>query len=472
MHSQQEDHQVSPTPTGSSECHVSASCAAIDGARRHARLPVHAGIAQLTVDGEVIEGTAEFVLPVDSGLIVGVQSASKLTNDMAADLQVEGVHEGRRFTLKAPVCYTRRPSKDQDTGWSLVSPTNHRVSIDYADAGEPAQARVVLNNFDYDCGDAAVLPNGFTRLGTPLMVQLTDRVATFRRRPDYDSVYPLLRAGLYRTASLTECSFDIAGNTDDELLELATDIASLLTVAHGGSVGVAMLELLDENGQLVRRLVTQPVTSRFRDDAIVKDFYLPRLFQESFAENVKVRRSAWPWHKLPSYCGSLDDMPYIEQKFATLMMALEFLMRVSLLEHGVPEDEVTALEWNQLIGSARVKVGWDIPGHYTREDIARLVRNAVMHGNEAPVNDSAEFRILFNKWRLFLFRRILIRLGYKGQVISPWKGVEDSSSVDDFTETRNSFDQTETDSHPFVQFVQHLKERGIKDGTLHFKQST
>lgn len=446
------------------------ACAAIDGSRHHARLPVHAGSAQMTVDGELIQGPAEFILPAESGLIVAVKSTAKLTNDMAADLQVTGCHDGRVFTLNAPVCYTRRPGKDQDTGWSLVSPINQPVAINYADTGSATQVRVILNNFDYDCGDAVITSNAFTRVGTPFTVQLTDRKATFSRRSDYSSVYPLLRAGLFRTASLTDCRFDVLGGTDDELLMLAHDISSLLTIARGASVGVAMLELLDEHGQAVRRIVVQPVASKFRDDALVEDFYLSRLFDESFAEHVKMRRSALPWGKLPSYCGSPDDMPYIEQKFAALMMAIEFFMRMSLLEYGVPDDQVTALEWNELIGSARTKLGWDIPGHYTRREIARLVRNAVIHGNEVPIKDSTEFRLLFNKWRLFLFRRALIRLGYKGEVISPWKGVQESSRVDDFTEERNTFDQTEINSHPFVQFVKYLKEQGMKNGSLNISQ--
>ena len=92
-----------------------SSCSAIDGARRFCRMPVHTGTAQLTVDGEPISGIAEFVLPADSGLVVAVQATSKLTNNMAVELQVMGFHEGRRFTLKAPVCYTRRPGKNADT---------------------------------------------------------------------------------------------------------------------------------------------------------------------------------------------------------------------------------------------------------------------------------------------------------------------------------------------------------------------
>jgi hypothetical protein len=69
----------------------------------------------------------------------------------------------------------------------------------------------------------------------------------------------------------------------------------------------------------------------------------------------------------------------------------------------------------------------------------RLLRNAVIHGGELPTNDSTEFRLLFDKWRLFLFRRVLIRLGYAGKVVSPHKGWVSSSDVGDFTEEHNSF---------------------------------
>ena len=289
-------------------------------------------------------------------------------------------------------------------------------------------------------------------MGTPMVVQLTDRKATFSRRADFDSVYPLVHSGLLRSASLTECSFEVSAESDEDLLRLANDVASLLTIAHGGSVGVAMVELLDSDGRPARRIVTQPIRSHYLDDAIVTDLNLPRLFQESFEAHVRMRRSNLPWHKLPSFCGSLDDMPYIEQKFAALMMALEFFMRVSLVEHGAIEAEVAKLDWNQLIGATNKQLRWHIPKHYTSRDTLRLLRNAVMHGGNPPVKDSTEFRLLFNKWRLFLFRRILIRLGYKGPIISPWKGVSESSAVDNFSEEHNSFDQTE-DRYPSLRSV-------------------
>jgi hypothetical protein len=62
-----------------------------------------------------------------------------------------------------------------------------------------------------------------------------------------------------------------------------------------------------------------------------------------------------------------------------------------------------------------------------------------MHGDELPTADNAEFRRHFDKWRLFLFRRVLVRLGYTGQVVSPHKGWASGSAVGDFSEGHNCF---------------------------------
>ncbi len=39
-----------------------------------------------------------------------------------------------------------------------------------------------------------------------------------------------------------------------------------------------------------------------------------------------------------------------------------------------------------------------------------------------PDGDSGVLRRLFDKWRLFLFRLVLIRLGYQGKIVSPHRG--------------------------------------------------
>ena len=90
----------------------------------------------------------------------------------------------------------------------------------------------------------------------------------------------------------------------------------------------------------------------------------------------------------------------------------------------------------------------------------RLLRNAVMHGGELPTKGNAEFRLLFDKWRWFLFRRVLIRLGYAGKVISPHKGWASSSDVADFTEEHNSFTPADPNApNPWMQLIRKLREQ-------------
>lgn len=108
-----------------------------------------------------------------------------------------------------------------------------------------------------------------------------------------------------------------------------------------------------------------------------------------------------------TYCGSIDDAPYLEQRFASLMMAIEFFIRNSLVEGGLNEDEVGRLDdLPSLIGAARKDLGWTVPKHYTARNTVRQWRNAVMHGDDWPEDNSASFRRLLHKWWLFLLRRL------------------------------------------------------------------
>jgi hypothetical protein len=153
-----------------------------------------------------------------------------------------------------------------------------------------------------------------------------------------------------------------------------------------------------------------------------------------------MRRSTLPWRRLPSYCACIGEASYLEQKVAALMTALEFFMRTSLREQDPTNTEINESQtFNELVGACRKILAWDIPKHYMTRDLPRLLRNAVAHGGELPTKDTTELRLLFDKWRLFLFRRVLIRLGYTGRVSSPHNGWAGSSAVGDFSEEHNDF---------------------------------
>lgn len=430
-----------------------------------ARLPRHAGMASVTVGDTTYTGAAEFLLPASGHAIAAFHTSERLdTQDFGTDLIIEGHHaEHGPFRIVCPTCYVRHQAKSESGpgGWSLISPVNGPAHIEYAEERPAISATVLLNNFDYRCGDGVDMENGgFTRIGTPFSVNLGTRRVTFRHRSDYEMVQPLVRAEVLSNASLTECCFDVAaGESDDDLLQVAADIAGLCTMAAGAGIGVAMLTLLDADGVPVRRLIPQPIESRYRRNGVIDDFHLPAFFAAVFGEYVAMKQAHAPWRKLASYCGSLEDAPYMEEKFASLMMAIEYFIRNCLLEQGHPERAVATLDFPALIGAARKHLGWEIPKHYTAKDTIRLWRNAVMHGGEWPDDsDDAAFRRLFDKWRLFLFRRVLMRLGYAGKIISPHKGWSSSSDVSDFSEERNSFLPADPKDDPWGDFIRMVKE--------------
>jgi hypothetical protein len=426
------------------------------------RISPHRGEATFRIGENEYSGQAEFIVPADRRALVVLRDLNKKpSQNMGADLVIAGSGELGAFRLECSKIFVYPRSRD---AWPrepscFALPINGPVRINYGQPRNVTTATVVLENFDYEYGDPDASDGGFTRNETPLSVNVGDRRVIFRHRPLHDDMLLLVKAGELLLASLTEFSTQpLPDETDDELIAFGRDVAGLCTFAIGASVNVALAEWRDGDGAIVRRVIPQPVASRFRRNEIIDDFSLPDFFEATSAEFMRMKTLHPAWCRLASYCGSIEDAAFLEQKFASLVMALEFFMRNSLLEKGHAEEWVAKRDFNELIGAARKHLAWDIPKHYVTKDTIRLVRNAVMHGGELPTKDSAEFRWLFEKWRLFLYRRVLMRLGYKGEVLSPHKGWRSSSPVGDFSEDYNTFTPTDSDTDSFLAFLQSLKK--------------
>lgn len=428
-----------------------------------ARVPPHRGTASFRLGDEAFSGPAEFLLPQGGQAIIAFHAPADFTSqDFGRDLVIEDAAASGAFRIECAQIYVQKPSRSADgNSWSLISPVNGPARIRYGNDRLVRRAVALLNNFDLSCGDPVTSDGGWTTIDTPLSVDAGGRTITFRQRADRSQLLPLVKAGLLNSTSLVEIAFDMRdGESDDDLLAFSADVAALCTFAAGTGVSVAMLDLLDGDGAAVRRVVPQPVTARYRDREIVADFHLRRLFSEAFAEYRRMKQAHAPWARLASYCASLEDAPFLEQKFASIVMAIEFFIRNCLIEAGQPEDRVTALDFAGLIGAGRKHLGWQqVPKHYTTKETTRLLRNAVIHGGTLRTADNAEFRLLFDKWRLFLFRRVLIRLGYSGEVVSPHKGCASTSDVADFSEEHNDFTPADSNSSdPWAELVKKFRE--------------
>jgi hypothetical protein len=163
-----------------------------------------------------------------------------------------------------------------------------------------------------------------------------------------------------------------------------------------------------------------------------------RLFCECFAEHRRMQSSDL-WRRLPVLCAAVEDAPYLEQKIATVMAGVELLRRGALVEggHATPE-RAEELTLPGLISMARGLLPWGVPKHDTRRERHRLIRNAAAHGGARP-GPAEEVRRDLDKWRLFLTRRLLLRLGFTGDVASPEGGFAASSGVGDVEEGANTF---------------------------------
>jgi len=428
-----------------------------------ARVSPHLGTASFTLGGEAFSGAAEFLLPAGGQAVIAFQAPDDFASQgFGGDLVIDGTAETGPFRLGCSQIYVRKASRfDDGSAWSLISPINGPVRMTYDTTGTIRRVLALLNNFDFSCGDASSEGGGWTRVNTPLRVDGDGRDVTFRQRGERPQLLALVSAGLLHSTSLVEIAFDAYdGESDDVLLAFAADVAALCTFSAGTGVSVAMLDLMDEEGALVRRIIPQPVTARYRDREVVPDFLLPGLFPNGFAEYRRMKQAHAPWGKLASYCASLEEPPYLEQKFSSLITAVEFFVRNCLIERGQPEEEVTRIEFPELIGRAKKHLGWNIPKHFTAKETVRLVRNAVVHGSAVPTADSAELRLLFDKWKLFLFRRVLIRLGYAGKISSPYKGWASTSDVDDFSEEHNDFTPADPNApDPWRELVRKFREQ-------------
>jgi len=389
---------------------------------------------------------ASFVIPETGDCLILLRGPAGigLTRNFGEQLTIIGECPNGPFRFECPQFYVDAAGNDGKTSsWAIAKAINAPATITYGESRPIARAAGIINNFDFESGNIAT-GEGNSLGKRVLRVQAAGHAVDFKWRDDYEERRLLLRIGVLRSAALCEFSFDAwEGVSETELSTFAYNIAGLCSLVARQHTRISVLTFSDQLGRPIKRMLGNVLESRFRDDYILRflhlDRGLPQLFTQCFEEYAKIMTSEL-WRRLPAYCAAIDDAPYLEQRCATLMAGLELLLRSSLAEANcASKKQLDKMKFSELLGAARKKLGWQIPGHYTAKERARLLRNAVSHGGPLPQAPAQVVHDL-QKWSLFLMRRLLIRLGFNGRVASPERGYNGSSEVDDFSEEHNSFE--------------------------------
>jgi hypothetical protein len=342
--------------------------------------------------------------------------------------------------LQSPEFYVRDHSGPSDKQkWALLCPINQPSVIEYGPQRPIKWIRAKINNLHFE-----KRPVAQSKQDEPVLQLLADsRPVDFFWTQDWENLFHLLKTGTVRTTSLLEFQFrPWDGSTEGDWCLFAKNISSLCNYAAGQLCGIPMVTLLDEEGLSVKRFLYQPVESKFRSDFALPVMHapcgLPQLFAKSFANHC-LMQSQVHWQRFNQLYSTIDDLTFMESRFGNLMAAVELLIRNSLLEAEQSGDcDRGFRNLPDLIRAARNQLNWDIPSHYTEGDRHRLIRNAVQHGDRLPFEVHNVWEE-FAKWKLFLLRRILIRLGFDGPIVSVKSGFAAHSEVDDFGEEHNSF---------------------------------
>jgi hypothetical protein len=430
---------------------------------RHAKLPLHTGVGRVFRHGhpdhpfmgmvhklrqaigqadlkpEEQEFAASFFVPTAGNGLVFLQwsGEGRLSRNFGEGLTVAGDSPDGSFSFICPQYYV----KAEGPGWAVASPVEQPATVSYGAPRAVTTVTATINNFDFNYGN--VYDTDTPGRGKVLRVVAAGRRVDFEWRSGRAQLRRLVDAGLIGTTSFVTFSFTAwPGASDEELIAFAQSVSSLCCYVVGQHTDIPVLSFFDAAGRVVRRSIKGVIQSKFRADCALKGLHaesgLPQLFSQCFEEHCRMQQSEL-WRRLPPLYAAIEDPPYLEQKYATLMMAVELFIRSSLIDGGhLTPGEEHAKELPKLIGMARRKLGWDFPRHYTEGERYRTTRNAVAHGG-ALHDDIDHVRADFDKWKLFLLRRLFIKLGFDGTVASPQDGWASSSPVDEFSEEHNSF---------------------------------
>lgn len=227
-----------------------------------------------------------FLMPLIGGCYFFLQCRCdfRLQRDFGMKLRIDGESSNGPFALQCDEISVEAEGEGPgEHRWAIARQVNKPAELTYG-AGRPfAQVLAVINNFDFDVGNA---PHNSGIRGI-LRVRAAGRTVDFSRRRGYEQIRSLLRIEALGHAPLLTFSFNTwEGASETELVDFAHDIAGLCGIAARQHTGIPVLSFLDCEGQIIKHLLGDPLKSRYREQYALAHLQLerslPKLFDECF----------------------------------------------------------------------------------------------------------------------------------------------------------------------------------------------
>ena len=246
--------------------------------RELARVTPHCGTATFRIGHTTIVGAAEFLLPASGHAIIALHTEKDVASqDFGAGPRRRRYERQRVVSDRVPTCVRAAATLFRLSGrvqpcLSRERPGLHplRRSTSYSQSHcSPEQLRL----HRWRCSKHRTRWVHANRYASR-----AERGRPSRHRPASSRSSPSVTTSAGRDSSLSLARrIGLRGGTQrirrcPDGLQHRCCRSFYLRGWPGVTIKVAMLNLLDAGGGLVRRVVPQPVTSRFRDNGIVADF--------------------------------------------------------------------------------------------------------------------------------------------------------------------------------------------------------
>jgi hypothetical protein len=247
-------------------------------------------------------------------------------------------------------------------------------------------------------------------------VNINSKIICFEMLENSNEIIELINIQRISNAITSQVSITI--NQDENIDFIKNEITSISWFLSLLNLNLNFTPIIEyyANDEVVRYDIENTAKNTFNDHYIIDNFRIdggiPKAFNDCYA-NYKTLDYELEVNKFIGFLAEINQQKYIEIKFATMIMAYEYLLFKYLSHKGENIGDNIQQKLRQLNKHLRF-----IPNEMMDDTLRGSVRNPLFHQGEIPLLSLSEKRKIFKSYYDLLIKIILIIIGYKGEYMS------------------------------------------------------